>query len=535
MNAMANLFNSQNNKSGNKVIYVNITISSNLTDSGKPDAWTPANYLWVQQEYTRRSALNAAPIKNADVYAACPSTTTTPLGILMWRTFATALGWPNASIGFRDILQLASAPDGWAVKNHPEWGTFKFGHGHPEYSNSGRLSILAAITSFTNLTQAQPLTTDLVTAASTVTGLKNFASSVYHMGTNDQALLSLMLSKGTNYLHGMTTYESVILSTNTNTSQTIAEPVDFIYLSDGTFWQEHPYCVLDNMAWNTPEKIDGATQFLTFLRSSTAQARLPEFGLRPLASLAPNGSAGVTDLICNGAKTKFSTVNGVDCRKNQETIPLLQYPNATVMNTVVQTWYTAKKPVTVALVIDVSGSMGDDGKIGAARAAATLFINQLRDTDVLYLITFSTNYTILGPNTAATSNQTLAQTRSTYRNLVGGLVPNGNTALYDTVVVASQLVSAVRTNDKSAGLKRNYAVVLMTDGMDTTSVTSAPSAIAALPDGTESDQLHMFSIGFGTDADTTTLGAISKRTNAFYYPASTTDIAGVYFAISLEF
>ncbi|KAJ3337265.1 hypothetical protein HDU93_001352 [Gonapodya sp. JEL0774] len=423
MNAMAATFNSQQKTvaGSTKTIQINITVSSNLTDAWQPIAWSPANYLWVDQEYSRRSALRGAPFKTADIYTACQSTTTTPLGILMWRTFAQALGWPDSPIGFRDILALATAPDGWSIRGQPQYGAFKFGHGHPEYSNSGRLSILAALSSFSNLTQGAQLTTSLVTSNATFTNLKTFASSVYHMGTNDQALLSLMLSKGVNYLHGMTTYESVVINTNVNNASNIAEPVEFIYLSDGTFWQEHPYCVLDNVAWATADKIDGANQFLTFLRSSAAQNRLPEFGLRPLASLIANGSAGVTAMLCNGTNTKFTRANGVDCTKNEENIHLLQYPNVTVMSTVVQTWYAAKKPVTVAVVIDTSGSMQFDGKLIAAKAAAQLFINQLRDNDILF-------------------------------NLVAGLFPEEETLLRDSVVMSSQLVSAARTNDRSMGL-----------------------------------------------------------------------------------
>jgi Ca-activated chloride channel family protein len=53
------------------------------------------------------------------------------------------------------IAQLAADPNGWAALNHPEWGTFKFGHGHPDYSNSGLLTMIAATYAGAGLTSGQ--------------------------------------------------------------------------------------------------------------------------------------------------------------------------------------------------------------------------------------------------------------------------------------------------------------------------------------------------------------------------------------------
>jgi len=56
---------------------------------------------------------------------------------------AEALGWPNQPIGWKTIVALAK--DGWKSYGHPEWGSFKFGHAHPQYSNSGLLSMTSFI------------------------------------------------------------------------------------------------------------------------------------------------------------------------------------------------------------------------------------------------------------------------------------------------------------------------------------------------------------------------------------------------------
>src|SRR5262249_19727115 len=66
-----------------------------------------------------------------------------PVVIAMWKPMAQALGWGTKPIGWTDIFALARNPSGWAAYGHPEWGHFKFGHTHPEYSNSGLISVLA--------------------------------------------------------------------------------------------------------------------------------------------------------------------------------------------------------------------------------------------------------------------------------------------------------------------------------------------------------------------------------------------------------
>ena len=56
---------------------------------------------------------------------------------------AQALGWPNKSIGLKDILDLNSNPQGWGTVGQPEWGRFKYAHTNPEVSSTG-LSTVAA-------------------------------------------------------------------------------------------------------------------------------------------------------------------------------------------------------------------------------------------------------------------------------------------------------------------------------------------------------------------------------------------------------
>ena len=65
-----------------------------------------------------------------------------PVVIAMWKPMAEVLGWGKRPVGWADILRIAKDDQGWAKYNYPQWGRFKFGHTHPEYSNSGIIAVL---------------------------------------------------------------------------------------------------------------------------------------------------------------------------------------------------------------------------------------------------------------------------------------------------------------------------------------------------------------------------------------------------------
>src|SRR5262249_24345412 len=67
------------------------------------------------------------------------------LAIAMWKPMAEAIGYGKKPIGWADILTLARSDRGWAQYGYPQWGQFKFGHTHPEYSNSGLISVIAEV------------------------------------------------------------------------------------------------------------------------------------------------------------------------------------------------------------------------------------------------------------------------------------------------------------------------------------------------------------------------------------------------------
>jgi len=142
---------------------------------------------------------------------------------------------------------------------------------------------------------------------------------------------------------------------------------------------------------------------------------------------------------------------------------------------------------TVVLLLDTSGSMKGAG-IDAAKRAATAFLNSVPADVRVGLVAFSS---APGPVLLPTLN------RAQIRAAVARLVAQGETALYDGLAVALRQVGSV-------GQRR---VVLLSDGADTTSITSLSAVASTLSrSGTVLD-----AVGFQTsEKDTPALALLTK-------------------------
>ena len=119
----------------------------------------------------------------------------TPLVIAMPEPMAEALGWPDEPIGWADILELATDPQGWAAYGHPEWGPFRLGKTNPNFSTSGLSALIAqsyAATGKTEgLTDARTSTNpDVIDFA---TGVE---SAVVHYGDTTLTFLNNLVPGG---------------------------------------------------------------------------------------------------------------------------------------------------------------------------------------------------------------------------------------------------------------------------------------------------------------------------------------------------
>jgi Ca-activated chloride channel family protein len=127
-----------------------------------------------------------------------------PVVIAMWKPMAEAMGWGKKPIGWSDILALARNQKGWEAYGYPQWGRFKFGHTHPQFSNSGLISLFAEVYAASGKTGG--LTLADVAKPHTSDFLSGIEKSVVHYGSSTGFFGRQMFSTGPQYLSAAVLY-----------------------------------------------------------------------------------------------------------------------------------------------------------------------------------------------------------------------------------------------------------------------------------------------------------------------------------------
>jgi VWFA-related protein len=118
----------------------------------------------------------------------------------------------------------------------------------------------------------------------------------------------------------------------------------------------------------------------------------------------------------------------------------------------------SRSPVSVAILVDTSGSMGAGTSFNLARLAFDSILSQLAGTDdEAAVFTF---------DAALHEHRPFTSDLSRLRNAFDDLAPFGTTSLYDAAAAAAR-----RLADRSAAHK---AIIVLTDGTDTSSSLTAP-------------------------------------------------------------
>jgi Ca-activated chloride channel family protein len=424
---------------------------------------------------------------------------------------AEALGWPDNPVGWDTIVELAADPNGWASYGRPEWGSFRFGHTHPAYANSGLLSMTSFVYGIVG--GAGQLSGAQVYEAEDAMRTLEMNTSKY--GRQSPALLDLMAREGPSYLHAAAVPEADVVRFNIERGDELQFPLAFIFPAEGTIWADHPYCVLDNAEWVTAEQAEGADLFLDYLLADAQQELAIDNFLRPLDTSIP-------------LHAPLDLENGTDPRASPETVRSLPSPNADVSAAVIDLFSITKRKATIIIVLDVSGSMDGD-KIKSATAATVEFLSRLDPNDEVALLTFSSDVVLLSePERVGDIVEDLSQR-------VSGLIADGNTALHDAVCQATELAAELQAADEAAGDFRLYGVVLLSDGEDTVGSPTGNQMFAfCLPANAEADGVKIYPIAFGEDATEDVLAQIAAVTGGSMFTADPASISNVYISISAE-
>jgi Ca-activated chloride channel homolog len=172
-------------------------------------------------------------------------------------------------------------------------------------------------------------------------------------------------------------------------------------------------------------------------------------------------------------------------------------------------------PLTVLLVMDVSGSMNNWGKLDGAKSAAMAFIDQMRPGDQAGLLAFNTQVNYVQPLTS--DHAALIQAMQ-------GLRAENDTAMYDALVQAAGIMQ---------GFSGRKALLVLTDGMDNRSTHTPEDVINAIsPEG-----LSISIIGLGDVTqpgslyylDENALKSLSSQAGGLFSLASSPDsLKGIY-------
>ena len=498
-------------------------------DGPAPDVWSPSGSIWLTLLEDRLAKAQHSSL--IPVPAAVPHLAASPMVVAMPRPMAVALGWPDKPIGWADLLSLASSKAGWAAFGHSEWGQFSLGKTNPNFSHAGLEGTIA--TYYAAVGRMSGLTAADITSAVTRRFVAGVEQSVVRYGDNTASFFSDWLraddaGQSMSYISALVTEENLVPSYNEGnpTADPAANgqhgpatvPLVAVYPKEGTFIADHPYAVL-SAPWVTADKRAAAQTFLAYLLSKPVQDAWQRNHFRN-AQNQP-GADGLAQGVVAAQPTR-----------------ILQPPSPEITAQVLASWAQLRKTANVLSLVDVSGSMADrlpgaaSTKLDAAKAAAAASLNLFTDKDEVGLWSFSggvegkqdyTELVPIGPMDGAVGEQVR---RDAMTAALKGLVPSGDTGLYNTVAAAYQAVLDRYRDD------RINAVVVLTDGKnDAHGGLTLPKLLTLIKGITGGRQIRIITIAYGPDADQDALAQMARATKgASYVAATAADIPKIYSA-----
>jgi Mg-chelatase subunit ChlD len=199
-------------------------------------------------------------------------------------------------------------------------------------------------------------------------------------------------------------------------------------------------------------------------------------------------------------------------------------------NSIAKTVRSCIIPTDVAVTIDLSGSMNNDGgdppqPVTDALAAAKVFVSELKTNDQATIVTFATDALVAAP---------LNKNHMDTATLVGNLTidPKSETG-YTNTSAALRTAARELASERHNGDARRV-VVLLTDGLPTATDRTADPVVEARTVAKEvidaGAELYVIGLGKNVDLPFITSLAVDKE-HAFYAP-TTADLGAIYKSIT---
>ena len=476
------------------------------------------------------------------VDTASPDIAQTWLGIVTYRDMATCLGWPDDPLGYGDILDLRE--NGWGSHSDcasAAWGSRPLlAFTNPSRSTSGR-NVLVSLYSIAADKKPAGLTVADIDRPAVKEYVTEFQRLVDHYMPTTLAL-NTKIEQGESVGQFFAMPEDSLVSLNLGNEQAIGldgtpQPVSgspdlvMIYPKEGSVLNDNPAAVV-SAGWVTPEQTAAADVWINYLRSDDQQKMFGSAGFRPASGTGLSVDA------------KQFTDWGLDPQPPAVTIkPGDLSPD--VLDRILSQWGAVKKPTIVTFVVDVSGSMLTNNRIGQVKDGLFHVLDTVAtndgNTDRVGLVTFSDGVAVkMRP-------QTLADSKLEIADLIRSMEAKGNTALFDAIA------TGIAISDEAPGSEdTTRAVVVLSDGQANTGrclsdivrmkstderdvpycgKIDSPSVEIADIKGTELTVAHVhdvqvFFVGFG-ESDIAVGRILADATGAEYRESTDEELAAV--------
>jgi Ca-activated chloride channel family protein len=493
-------------------------------DSMRPAIWWPDSSDWLSIAHADQAHGSSSSVPDHGT-----SVARTPIVLAMPAPQAAALGWDKNPPTWRDYLRFAGDPDVWAKHGHAAWGSFNLGKTSPQTATSGLDGLVAAYAGAAG--KDTGLTPAAVHSATVQAAVHTGERTTVHYGSSeDNFLVHIRDSESTgdvaNSLSVVTLDEKSVWDYNRGHLSTggvdgmsgMGEmngmtggdsgppktPLVPIYPKDGTYVADNPAAVLDG-SWVSPAQQKAATDLIRFARTAQGQGVVRANGYRDLGDQIDPQVAKTGDYRDGSVRT-------------------LPSPSADVLTAVQKSFPAVRKRARVLFAFDVSRSMSailPDGhsKLQDAQQAAVKALKYFSDSDQVGLAAFSNQagQQSVTPGVVAPVGP-LSSDRDELIRKIDDLTAVDQTPLYRAV---PEFVSSMTSHYSGDDIN---AIVLLSDGTNDTDVAGSMSSMTQqMTAATKGKPIRVFTLGYGTDADTPTLQHIAEMTGAHYYDATNPD------------
>ena len=252
-----------------------------VSGNEKIHVWSPASAMYKDTFVTDWDAKKGGnPIAKEEMLAL------TPMVFVMWEERYTAFIQKYKTLDFKTIATALQEKGGWdAIAQKPEWGLFKFGHTHPNESNSGLATLLLMAHEFEN---KKNLDVRDITNSEFQTWLQNMEHGVSGLSNSTGTMMREMILKGPSSFDVLCVYESVAVEQLKNAQGRWGT----LHVSYPAYnmWNDSPYYIL-NVPWSTPDHRAAAELFMRFLLSERIQREALVHGFRPANEKVPVNDA----------------------------------------------------------------------------------------------------------------------------------------------------------------------------------------------------------------------------------------------------